>query len=248
LGRDARITRINALNFPHQEATGFSLIQHSIDYDGLPIECADCHPGDSYSFEPVVCVVCHASAEPAFMTEHQANFGNDCLACHDGNRGMDVFDHAAFFPLEGAHATVGCVDCHANHQFANTPRDCYSCHRDDDVHNNQLGTECSACHIPTIWTQVTITLANHIFPLTHKNGGRLIECTVCHPNTFTIYTCYGCHKHNPAKIERKHLEKGIRDFQNCASCHPTGRKQEGSDNDQKEEEEDRYEHEAEGDD
>ena len=222
LGRAARITRINAHNFPHQEATAFSLVQHSLDYDGLSIECADCHPSDSYDFEPVVCVVCHASAEPTFMTKHQANFGNDCLACHDGNTSLDIFDHAAFFPLEGAHATVGCVDCHANHQFTNTPRDCYSCHRNDDAHQGQLGTECSLCHTPTTWSQAA--LENHTFPITHENEDQPIECQVCHPATYMAYTCYGCHEHNPTKIERKHLGEGIRDFQNCTRCHPTGHK------------------------
>jgi hypothetical protein len=40
------------------------------------------------------------------------------------------------------------------------------------------------------------------------------------------YGCYGCHEHEPAEIEHKHLEEGIADFGNCVNCHPTGREDE----------------------
>ena len=219
LGRDVRITRLNVLEFPHQEATGFTLVRHQTDYDGLPIECTACHSSGGYDFNLAICAECHVQAQSAFMADHQATFGDNCLACHDGGR-VEPFDHTAFFPLEGGHAITPCINCHIGGQFKSAPRDCYSCHRADDAHNQELGTECGACHTPSNWHEAT--LEDHTFPITHKNHGQPIECQVCHVSTFTTYTCYGCHEHNPAKIEHKHLEKGIHEFQNCASCHPTG--------------------------
>ncbi|MEW5959218.1 MAG: hypothetical protein AB1801_15925 [Chloroflexota bacterium] len=225
-GREVRITRINAVDFPHQPATGFTLARHQTGYDGLSIECGDCHLKSGYDFDQAVCLECHIEAQPVFMTDHQLTFGQNCLACHDGERPMP-FDHAAFFPLEGEHTTLNCANCHGGYRFKGTPRECYGCHAAKDVHNSQLGTECGACHTPRAWSEVI--LEEHTFPITHRNEGRPIECQVCHPAVYTVYTCYGCHEHNPTKMERRHLEEGIRDFQNCAACHPTGREDEAED-------------------
>jgi hypothetical protein len=224
-GREARILPVNIPNFPHQALTGFSLVQHLTDYDGSPLGCIACHPDGHYSFEPIICTACHTRAEPAFI-KHQLDFGLACLDCHDGRSPTTPFDHAIFFPLEGAHASVACQSCHINRQFKGTSRTCEGCHAGDDVHRGQFGRECTVCHSPAGWRQLTVTVADHLFPLDHKNEGRVIACQVCHPSTLTNYTCYGCHEHQPAKIERKHLEKGIRDFQHCAGCHPTGREDE----------------------
>ncbi len=223
LGREVRITRLNSLSFSHEAATNFSLIQHSVDYAGRPISCAACHPQAGYDFEASGCVECHTAARPDFMAAHQAGFGADCLVCHRGRGSLDAAGHAAFFPLEGAHAAAGCLECHTGRQFTHTPRACYSCHRADDVHQSRPGTACDACHRPSSWAQVRLNLASHVFPLAHKNEGRPLACAVCHPDAFTRYSCYGCHEHNPAEIASKHLEEGLRNFQNCAACHPTGR-------------------------
>jgi hypothetical protein len=230
-GREARLLPANIPDFPHQALTRFSLVQHRADYDGSPLECAACHPNGSYKFEPTICTACHIRAEPAFV-KHQLDFGLACLDCHDGGP-TAPFDHALFFPLAGAHAGVACQSCHANRQFKGLPHTCEGCHAGDDIHRGQFGRECRLCHSPAGWPQLTVSLADHLFPLDHKNEGQAIACQVCHPSALTRYTCYGCHEHNPAKIERKHLEEGIGDFQNCAGCHPTGREDEA-----KEEEDD----------
>jgi hypothetical protein len=230
LGREARITRFDTTDFPHQQASGFSLSKHITNYNGLPFACADCHASAGYKFEQTGCAMCHAQAESVFIVEHQANAGEECLLCHDGSGRMAQFDHALFFLLEGAHATVACVDCHANNRLENTPADCYSCHAADDAHSGFLDSDCNACHSTATWQQAT--LQNHTFPFTHGNDGRPLECETCHiDTTFSTYTCYGCHEHNPFEIERKHLEEGMRNFQDCAACHPTGREHEGNNDD-----------------
>jgi hypothetical protein len=47
----------------------------------------------------------------------------------------------------------------------------------------------------------------------------------CHVrNDYSRYTCYGCHEHTPDNIRRKHVEEGIRQFDNCVECHRSGNK------------------------
>jgi hypothetical protein len=56
-----------------------------------------------------------------------------------------------------------------------------------------------------------------------------VECDVWHqdaPRSYRTYTGYGCHEHSPEEIREEHLEEGIRDFDDCMRCHPTGREDE----------------------
>jgi hypothetical protein len=45
------------------------------------------------------------------------------------------------------------------------------------------------------------------------------------------YTCYGCHEHSRSEVESEHREEGIGNLSNCVRCHPTGREEEGGDDD-----------------
>ncbi|RMF31316.1 MAG: hypothetical protein D6759_10290 [Chloroflexi bacterium] len=222
-GREANITAVAVANFPHQEV-GFSLARHRQRADGQPFACADCHPSADYTFDQALCERCHADLDRAFTTQHVADFGRDCLSCHDGTGTMAGFDHATVFPLEGAHADLACTDCHVNRQFKGLASDCVACHEEPDIHRGQFGTDCAACHSTEAWTPAR--LREHTFPLNH--GSRTeVKCQVCHPTNYVTYTCYNCHEHDPARVERKHLEEGIRNFENCVECHPTGREEEG---------------------
>ena len=59
---------------------------------------------------------CHADIDAAFMKEHEAAFGTDCLGCHDGTGNTSV-DHSKFaFKLTGKHASVACDGCHKGAQ------------------------------------------------------------------------------------------------------------------------------------
>jgi len=218
-------------NFPHQ-AVGYSLQGHQRMADGSPFTCADCHLQEITRFDPTTCDACHRELDVQFTQAHVEAFGGDCLACHDGlDTYGQAFDHNRLaFPLQGAHASLTCSACH---QGARTTADlqaasraCHACHTPPVSHVGLFDTACADCHTVNAWTPAQFNRP-HTFPITHRNRGRLIECGVCHPNTYTAYTCYGCHEHNPAKVERKHLKEGIRDFQKCVECHPTGREEEG---------------------
>ncbi len=97
-----------------------------------------------------------------------------------------------------------------------------ACHAEPEVHAGLFGTDCAACHSTAAWQPAT--LANHTFPLDHGKEG-IVPCTTCHPNTYQEYTCYGCHKHEPAKMEKKHAEKNIVGARllECAACHSDGK-------------------------
>ena len=157
---------------------------------------------------------------------HDGQFGGNCAVCHtpDGWEGA-TFDHnLTDFLLVGRHAKTECEACHINNVFKGTPDECVACHAEPQFHAGSVGTACANCHTALAWTPAQFDRP-HSFPFNHGESG-VSPCQRCHPDSLAAYTCYGCHEHNPAKIERKHLEEGIRDFQDCARCHPTGREEE----------------------
>lgn len=137
------------------------------------------------------CYACHQKDEP-----HQGRFGFSCAACHTEDGWTPAtFDHdLAAFKLEGEHAEVACDSCHLNNVFAGTPDDCYSCHREDDEHNGQFGTDCAACHNPSDWDDADFDHNRSGFPLTGEHAG--VACERCHSSgqfTGLFTACAGCH-------------------------------------------------------
>lgn len=212
---------------------------------GLAGECGACHtpPWSAATMEDR-CLECHADIQAELAdstTLHGAlEDASGCLGCHTEHRGAraDItrfdpssLDHSAFgFPLTGAHERAECAACHGPAErladFAGVPSTCIGCHRDDDVHRGEFGADCASCHSDVAWEDVRF---EHTFPLAHGSR-RPVACDVCHqdaPATYRTYTCYGCHEHTPREVRAEHLEEGIRDFQDCARCHPTGREEEG---------------------
>jgi hypothetical protein len=157
------------------------------------------------------------------MDEHRALFGDDCVSCHDGVDTMAAFDHALAFPLEEAHSELACAACHIQGRFAGTPDQCVGCHEEPALHKGQFGLDCVRCHSTVAWTPARLT--EHTFPLDHGNEGAL-ACQVCHEQTYAVYTCYNCHEHQPDEIREEHVDEGILAFDDCATCHPTGREDE----------------------
>jgi len=217
--------------FDHRADTGFTLDKHRVDYSKQAINCSTCHPGGLQSFDVQTCVNCHAQADQGFMDEHQSQYGSDCMSCHDGVDRMIPFDHAAVFPLDGRHAEIECVACHANRVFAGTPVLCSQCHAEPEVHAGVFGLSCEACHSTTAWSPAT--LHEHSFPLGHglERGAPPTACITCHPTSYTEYTCYGCHEHQEEEMVRKHLEEGISrtELPACVTCHLSGQEAEHND-------------------
>ncbi len=209
-------------------------------HDGFPfrlegkhaqVNCVHCHADSraltDFASAPMDCFSCHRRDDP-----HDGRFGADCGACHTPSAWQPaLFDHAlGAFPLTGAHQQVDCEKCHTNDQFAGTPSACVGCHADPPFHAGLFGADCAACHSTNAWRPATFS-GQHTFPLDHGESGT-VSCATCHPNTFTAYTCYGCHEHNEADVRSEHLEEGIANFQNCMECHPTGREHESGERDE----------------
>jgi hypothetical protein len=215
--------------FDHSAQTTFSLIQHAQDFNGSAMSCTSCHQVNIHEIDMATCVNCHGDHDPAFMDNHLTRFGNTCMDCHDGVDRMHDFDHSVF-RLDGRHAEVECTACHIDRQFKDTPQACVDCHAEPEIHAGFFGVECQLCHTTSGW--IPAQLRDHSFPLDHGGQGE-IACQTCHLSTYTQYTCYGCHEHDPADTEEKHLEEGIskQELQQCAACHPTGQEDEAESGD-----------------
>jgi hypothetical protein len=231
-GTLASLTRMEGGEFPHGRF-GFSLAAHRITAAGQPFTCASCHGGETFHFDEGRCESCHREYQPTFVATHVAQWGPACQECHEGTDRFSpgIFNHDRLvFPLTAAHARVECVACHREVRtlegFRSAPTECIGCHRQVDPHRGEFGTDCASCHSAASWDEASF---DHTFPLTH-GARRASSCITCHqeaPRTYRTYTCFECHEHTPARIRAEHLEEGIRDFQDCVSCHPTGREEEG---------------------
>ncbi|MDX1435265.1 MAG: hypothetical protein R3335_00545 [Anaerolineales bacterium] len=209
---------LDSLAFDHAENAGFDLDRHALDFRGNPISCSDCHTAGLQQFTEQTCLSCHEAEEPAFMAQHQDQFGPACVACHDGVDRMAGFNHQDVFLLDGRHAEIECAACHLDFQFSGTPLECSACHAEPAVHAGVFGTNCEACHTTTAWAPAL--LRAHTFPLDHGGEG-VIECLTCHPATYVQYTCDACHA--PAEMLEEHNKEEIFGISGrCAECHPTG--------------------------
>jgi len=122
--------------------------------------CETCHDRATvgeFRNTPVECHLCHRRDAVRAFPNHVINGWNrDCERCHTPAAWTaDGFIHAGF-PLEGGHAGVPCLSCHAGGRFAGTPNDCFSCHRNDYLAapNHVAGgfsTNCTDCHNTTAW-------------------------------------------------------------------------------------------------
>ena len=218
-GSTAALTELGENTFPH-EALGFSLAAHPRTSAGQPFTCADCHAADITTFSVSTCEDCHRQIDAVFAQAHTISYGAACLDCHNGlDRFGRTFSHAGFaFKTEGGHADVACVKCHTDARsladFPKAPTDCYSCHKQNDEHNGQFGTDCAACHNPSRWDDATFDHSRSSFPLTGAHVS--VRCEQCHTNgqfKGLAATCISCHAE-----PTQHLGQFGTD---CAACHST---------------------------
>ncbi len=203
---------------------GLETLGSDFDHNLLPFQlagehaqaaCADCHQNAHSMAElrsaPQDCYSCHQSDD-----NHQGLFGTNCAVCHtpEGWKPAKIDHNLAKFPLEGKHVDVDCEQCHADQVFVGTPQDCFSCHKQDDQHNGELGENCEACHSVAGWDQVNIDHSLFAFPLTgaHVN----VDCESCHQNgayKSTPQDCLSCHQKDEPHEGRFGTD--------CAACHST---------------------------
>jgi LSD1 subclass zinc finger protein len=135
-------TKWKDVSFDHDQSTYPLVGLHVV------VTCAQCHLTQRFPDTPKDCIGCHAKDDV-----HKGSLGTTCSECHTPNGWrMWDFDHAAHtrFPLTGAHAQVGCPDCHIRPQNLVKPSMiCASCHAGDDVHAGRFGRECQQCHTTT---------------------------------------------------------------------------------------------------
>jgi len=160
------------------------------------VTCNSCHPDQRYKHTPKACYACHRLNDV-----HGGQFGDKCDSCHSPKAWKTAgFDHDrnTDFPLRGRHADIDCRTCHtADPKKQKLPKDCNSCHRNDDRHKGRYGTKCDTCHTAKAWKQVKFDHDRDThFELNGKHAK--IACDTCHRGS--LYRdklksdCVSCHR------------------------------------------------------
>jgi hypothetical protein len=253
-GESVSLTKAALTSFPHDQV-GFSLGTHKLTASKVAFVCEDCHtglkqsprPAGVYKLVSADCIGCHVDYQATFMATHREDFGDDCMSCHDGVDRYSRFSHATLsFQLEGKHANVSCGLCHTNARipahFKIPDSTCLACHRKDDTHKGEFGTDCAACHTASGWKLVTFDHAKTNFPLTgahvkttcakchtdHVYKGTPTACVSCHADPQVHKgqfgtDCAACHVTSSWKnVIFKHsfpINHGSRRPSSCATCH-----------------------------
>jgi len=216
-GDAAALTEYDQLRSEHDEL-GYSLAGHLTNSDGGDFQCQDCHPQSLISFERETCDSCHRELDPSYVIQHILDYGEDCLACHDGvDRYSSDFNHQiTSFALIGEHTEIACTDCHLNARSAidlqSTPSTCIGCHQEQDIHEGRLGEDCAACHAQDTWMDAAFDHSLTAFPLV--GGHAPLVCEECHLErqwTDIPITCVACH-------QKDDVHEG-RLGEDCESCH-----------------------------
>jgi len=176
------------------------------------VNCDSCHKGILYKEKLAKkCYGCHKADD-----EHKGRYGRKCEDCHSPREWKKVrFDHAkdTKFPLHGKHEKVACEACHQGDVYADLAKDCFSCHRTNDVHQGKQGQKCENCHNEQGWTK-KITFDHDVtrFPLLGLHAAA--SCEDCHLTAVyrgTERKCVGCHKDDDEHKGRLGPQ--------CGTCH-----------------------------
>jgi len=177
------------------------------------VECKDCHR-DPRSFKgvPQTCIGCHKKDDT-----HKERYDTKCESCHTEVRWKDVtfrHDVDTKYRLLGKHVEVKCDSCHTARLYEDKLNtDCYSCHRKDDKHRDQLGHQCDSCHDAADWKRTVRFEHNKSrFPLLGRHAK--VECKDCHATPAyrdAKRECVGCHE----KEDKHKRTLGSE----CGECH-----------------------------
>ncbi len=162
----------------------------------------------TYAGLATACVSCHQRDYAATTNPNHASsrFPTTCEACHTIQAWRPAtFDHGRTgFPLTGAHLRAECAGCHPGGRYAGTPKDCYSCHRDDyegtsnpNHAASRFPTQCQNCHNTGAWRPASFDHGSTRFPLTGAHTR--VDCARCHVGgryAGTPTDCYSCHQAN----------------------------------------------------
>lgn len=203
-----------AFVYPHLMVSPGELIRQHSD---LASDCFSCHT-PFIGASSARCENCHKVSQIGISTTtgvrlerstnkiafHQKLSRVDCIGCHTEHAGARPTDARR---LTFSHALLA----------ADVRNQCASCHSapKDSLHSKVTGN-CAQCHSTKQWKPATFDHNKH-FVLDRDHN---VKCSTCHEGgDYSRYSCYGCHEHREDKIRRKHLKEGIRNFENCVSCH-----------------------------
>lgn len=195
--------------------TRSSLLHQSI----INIQCYDCHTEHN-----------GLSRENATLRfRHNvlsAELQKECINCHSTQKPEDDVHKTLMINCSECHNTDAWKPSHFKHELLgeklNECRNCHENKKPSDVLHKSFGNavQCIQCHTTDKWKPSTFDHTKYFrFDINHTSN-----CIDCHDvnKTFETYTCYNCHEHSPAKIEKEHLKEGIRNFSNCVECHRSG--------------------------
>jgi len=212
-------------DFDHAER-GFAL-----DGSHRQTQCRACHRSLEFADAENDCAGCH-------LDPHQSELGLNCERCHTSRSFIDragmVRSHAASrLPLDGAHRTVDCEDCHApvaqgQMQFVNTAVECEQCHldvylatSDPDHQASGFSRQCEDCHTTRAWEPAFFS---------HGQLPAGAQCANCHLDAYLATSdpdhqasgfsqqCEDCHSTRgwrPASFDHNQIPAGTP----CVNCH-----------------------------
>lgn len=205
-GVDGELRPFDTKDFDHAGVTGFPLDGR---HANLAKGCAACHTSRSFLAVRAQCASCHRDV-------HAPSLGANCETCHSTRAAFREaatgFDHSrAAFPLQGAHRSVACAQCHTNGRFKGVAfSTCASCHT--DPHRARFGATCTTCHGTDTWRTKQVDHSRTAFALVGQH--QKTECAACHRQPAMRVrpradTCAACH----ADPHRGSFA------QDCRSCH-----------------------------
>jgi hypothetical protein len=158
-----------------------------------------------------------------------------CENCHTAAgwrpiRAVPEFDHnKTNYPLRGMHEKVPCVQCHVKPVFTNVGKQCADCHKVNDVHRGQNGSNCEQCHTVQGWDVAVQQVKDHMnrFPLLGAHAA--VQCEDCHKQAatgifFGLSTdCQSCHLKDWQSTTNPPHAQDPTDFppSGCQTCHKT---------------------------
>ncbi len=207
-----------ALEGAHQTVScdACHLPQSTPRFTGLAADCASCHQADAASVSDP------DHGRPALA--------GDCAVCHTPAAWESAsFDHAlSDYPLEGAHGSLDCFQCHGNGDaavYTFLPSACLDCHQadyeaaEDPLHEGELyDADCLRCHHQDNWQGTEIDHDLTEFPLIGAH--RTVDCESCHDTGFnsTLPDCDSCHRAAFDEAEEPpHEEESF--TLDCLLCH-----------------------------
>jgi hypothetical protein len=232
----------------HQHLTTDCFSCHTL-FRGTPAEkCMTCHKVEDIGLFDTTGKIIEKEGDIR-ISFHQELINKDCVACHSDHQGIKVyrtiqhFSHELLVPrlrkyCNDCHLNPGdnlhkvltgsCSLCHNidkwapatfNHELLDSDirKNCHTCHINprDSLHEKITGN-CDECHGEDTWTPATFS-HDQYFELDRDHDVKCIKCHI--NNNYSLYSCYECHEHRPAKIRSEHIEENIHDFENCTECH-----------------------------